>query len=167
MANVIVGIINQSVEIGHFEFEMGDIFWQKYLAGDHYTGQKFLLPVRVTHKGSVKNYGGYITPYELTFNVIGYKENQKAIEFRFHYVGLYSDVGDEMYPFIRFYPTSYLNGKKVNTNQYLTAYEGGITYVNAELMVRMEKENQNDYDDLDEYIYGDINAEKSRLAHGS
>ena len=140
-----VSPMNQTLAIGDFEFTFQDLLCHDYLSGEYtYDLSTLAVPVRVAFKGDKEAYGAYMPPYEMNFNLAGYRENKKVIELSFTYQGLFHEVGDEMYPVMdcltQYYPTKFINGKPSPTNQYLTVYYGRIIDLDTELLANNYKQ---------------------------
>ncbi len=152
--------VNKSVTIGDFALEWQDLIWQSTLS-DAYSdfSETFLLPVKVSYQGDRETYGDYLPPYQLQFNVVGYKDNKKVVEFAFRHADLYSEIGDEMYPYmdtIEYYPTKFINGKHSPTNAYLMGYYGEIIDLDTDLLADHYKQYRQAFYDVNDFVYGDV-----------
>ena len=154
-----VSPLHQTLAVGDFEFTFQDLLCHDYLSGEYtYESNTLAVPVRVAFKGDKETYGAYMPPYDMKFNLAGYRENKKVIELSFTYQGLFHEVGDEMYPvmdcFTQYYPTKFINGKPSPTNQYLTVYYGRIVYMDTDLLVKNYKQYLQAIYDANELFYG-------------
>lgn len=153
-----ISSLNQTVTMGDFEFTFQNLLYHDYLSGENVADlSSVAVPVRVAFKGDKEKYGEFLPPYEMKFNIIGYKENKRVIELSFTYQGLFHEVGDEMYPAMsdtKYYPTKFINGKPSPTNQYLTVYYGRIIYMDTELLANHYQQYVQALYDANELFFG-------------
>ena len=175
-----IGDLDQYVNIGDFEFEFGDVmvcedvgidgntedYWpdgrNPASSYDVILGSHFLMPVRVTHQGSKRIYGGYMPGFELDITVAGYKDGEKAVEFELRNDGLYSEEGNEIYPvrsggdYATFaYPTHFINGKPTPKNSFLFKYNSmDFSYINLDLLMEHYKAFVEADEQMRDYIWG-------------
>ena len=150
--------VNRSVTIGDFALEWQNLIWENTIS-DAYSdfSNTFLLPVKVRYQGDRETYGDYLPPFQLKFNVVGYKDHKKVIEFAFYQADLYSEIGDEMYPYmdeVEYYPTKFINGKPCPTNQYFIRYYGEIIDLDTDLLAERYKQYRQAFYDINDFVYG-------------